>query len=114
MKLPEKTGCFNSRSSIIQAVKEKKNDNECILETSKKLLKIDFPYIMLQCETQLSPGLLGLEECSVCSFGNSVMRLPPLVLMDCMILSLGVCHRQGLPIKLHFFRWWHGSDFASG
>lgn len=74
--LPEKTGCFNSRTSIIQALKEKKNDNECILETSKKLLKIDFPYIMLPCETQLSPGLLGLEESSLCSFGNSITRLP--------------------------------------
>lgn len=74
--LPEKTGCFNSGTSLTQASKEKKNDNECIFETSKKLLKIDFPYIMLPCEIQLSPGLLGLEESSLCSSGNSIMRLP--------------------------------------
>lgn len=74
--LPEKTGCLNSRSSIIQTLKEKKNYNECISETSKKLLKIDFPYIMLPCETQLYPGLLGLGDSSLCSFGNSIARHP--------------------------------------
>lgn len=74
--LPEMTGCLNSRSSIIQTLKEKKNDNECILETSKNLLKIDFPYIMLPCETQLYPGLLRLGDSSVCSFGNSIARHP--------------------------------------
>lgn len=73
--LPKKTGCLNS-SSIIQTLKEKKNDNECILETSKKLLKIDFPYIMLPCETQLYPGLLRLGGSSLCSFGNSIARHP--------------------------------------
>lgn len=43
-------------------MEEKKNDNECVLETFKKLLKIDFPYIILPYETQLSSGLLVLGE----------------------------------------------------
>lgn len=43
-------------------MEEKKNDNECVLETFRKLLKIDFPYIILPNETQLSAGPLGLGE----------------------------------------------------
>lgn len=68
---------------------------------------------MLPCETELSPGLLGLEESKlfIWKLNNKVLPTSD-GLYDSVpgaLPLIGLAHQAA-----HFFRRWHGSDFTLG